>query len=167
MAKGSKILLLGDSLAVGLTARMKALSTASGYGFSSNAIVGSRTDQWSPKMDAILAAEAPNLLLVSLGTNDATTVRPEAQAIHFAAIAAAAERHGARLIWIGMPTLPARIAGQDVIRSIVNEVGPEVIETRSMVFDRASDEIHSSPQGYSSWADQIWADLAARSVVGA
>ena len=167
LVAGSKILLVGDSLAVGLTARMKTLAEAAGYGFASQAIVGTRSDQWAPKMDALLAQETPGLVLISLGTNDATTNKPEAQAPYFASIAASVSAGGGRLIWIGMPTLPARIAGQDVVRAIVDGVGPEVIDSRAMSFYRASDEIHSSPQGYASWADQIWADLRNRGVVGA
>jgi lysophospholipase L1-like esterase len=166
LAKGSKILLIGDSLAVGLTPRMKARAEASGYSFFSSAVGGSRTDQWSPKMDALLAKEAPGLVLVSLGTNDATSSYPAGQASYIGDIVASTARSGADLVWIGMPTLPARIGGQAVIRALIAQMSPEVIDSRSMSFDRASDEVHSSPQGYSSWADQIWAEMLARGDVG-
>ena len=164
VAKGGKILLLGDSLAVGLTAELKKLAEASGYAFASSAQVGTRSDQWEARIAPILTAEKPSLVLVSLGTNDAA-MGPAApqQDVHIGNVAALLSS-GPSLVWIAPPSLPARL-NDGPIRESINRHAANVIDSRSMTFYRAPDGIHASPSGYASWADQIWQVLLQWGVV--
>lgn len=70
---GDRVLLVGDSLAVGLSAPLGALCQDNGIPFQAIATVGTRIDQWAqsqPLTDALTSFQ-PTIVLISLGTNDA------------------------------------------------------------------------------------------------
>ena len=73
----SRVLVLGDSLAVGLNPQLKQLADEAGVeAYTGKGVVGSRLDQWAADdwldgwLDLTLASFHPTLILVSLGTND-------------------------------------------------------------------------------------------------
>lgn len=161
LAKGSKILLLGDSLAVGLSTELKRLAEAGGYSFSSSAQTGTRSDQWEGRIAPLLASEAPSLVLVSLGTNDAAlgSAAPQQDA-HIGNVASLISS-SAPLVWLAPPPLPPRL-NDGPVRDSIARYAANVIDGRAFTFpqgSRANDGIHFSPQGYASWADQIWQTL--------
>src|SRR3990172_5754810 len=73
LRRGMRVLLIGDSLAVGTAPYFAALAKEAGVEFKSLAKVGTRIDQWasSAELKALLEKFQPELVLVSLGTNDA------------------------------------------------------------------------------------------------
>jgi lysophospholipase L1-like esterase len=156
--KGAKILLFGDSLALGLSAPMKKIAEGSGYDFASSGVVGSRTDQWEGKLTSLLATEQPSLVLVSLGTNDGAMNDPASQEVHFKNLADLLTAYGSDFVWIAPPSMPAHLK-MGPVRSLIWRYSPKVIDSAQMNFDRAPDGIHSSPAGYADWALQAWQKL--------
>lgn len=157
LPKGAKILLFGDSLAVGLKGSLEARAKASGYNFAGYGAVNTRADQWEDKINGILLAEQPSLILVSLGTNDAASSSPD-RLMAIARLSQILDAYGAARVWIAPPSLPARL-DDDPVRAAIAASNEDVIDSRAMRFERASDGVHATPQGYQDWASQIWSAL--------
>lgn len=152
----TRVLILGDSLAVGLGPTLKTLASQSGAQYAEvDAKVGTRIDQWSPKIADLLQQHRPDLVLVSLGTNDAAMFDPTVNAAKAQQIVDAVKNYGARLLWIGLPTLPARLKA-DTVRQMIQATGVRYFDSRQVSFERAQDGIHATPNGYATWANAIW-----------
>lgn len=180
---GDRLMLVGDSLAVGLTAPLGALCQDNGIPFQAIAIVGTRIDQWAqsqPLTDA-LAAFQPTIVLISLGTNDAY-MQPSPgqdigarQAPYMDQLLSKIEQYvhttdyglGPRaIVWISPPTLPpAAVSLPSVMNLIESEhqiafpkIKPRVafFPTQSLDLPRGPDGIHPVARGYALWAGKIW-----------
>lgn len=127
--KGERILMMGDSLAVGLSTPMKGLVTDAkdvGAAFASTACGGTATFQYSNSqyqggcydctkgitsncntmLLGSIKAFQPTLVLVSLGTNDAYgKVQPEVIMQAARDLIKLLQAAGARVAWIGPPKL--------------------------------------------------------------
>lgn len=161
-----RVLVVGDSLAVGLTPNLQKLCKADGISYcASDAIVGTRIDQWSKKIQPLVDHHKPDLVFVSLGTNDAMMSNPRQNQAAMNKIIEAVRGAGARLVWIAPPSLPTTISGQrvrdDVVRAMLNESGVEQFDSTKVSVERAMDGIHATPQGYATWASAIWAYMRA------
>lgn len=153
---GDRVLLIGDSLAVGLAPGSRRVAEAHGVVFEDEVKGGTRVAQWvgSAQLKLTLGTFKPNVVLVSLGTNDAyyylnpSDVKPE--------ITKLLEVLGnARVIWIGPPTLPKDASG---IRTAILSVVPEKNYFHSDRIDipRISDGIHPTAEGYVIWNRALW-----------
>lgn len=156
-SRASRVLLIGDSLAVGLKGPLAVLAGQAGIPFDGHGIVGTRIDQWAanPKVDDYLAAFKPTHVLVSLGTNDEKVgtgwAAKEAPKLH--ALLEKLQASGAEIWWIGPPTLPfAREGVSELVRSLV----PRYFPSELLSIQRSPDQLHPTGAGYSSWAAQIW-----------
>jgi len=151
-----RVLVIGDSLAVGLGPRLKALAMADGASYVGvEAKGGTSAAQWDSKISSLLQSHRPDLVLVSLGTNDAAMSDPTVSAARIQRIVDTVRASGARLVWIGMPTLPERLKA-DLVRQIIQKTGVEYLDSRGFSFERTSDGIHATPAGYAAWAQAIW-----------
>jgi lysophospholipase L1-like esterase len=152
---GDRLALVGDSLGVGLSPHLSRLASASGYPLTSATLTGSTMGYWLPRLNSILASN-PTVVLVSLGTNDAysRTSLPdlEAQLRQFLGQVQAA---GARVVWIGPPTLPA--AARAEVLKLLRRV-PAYFHSEQLSIPQ-HDGIHSTADGYRDWAQEIWGDL--------
>jgi len=153
-----RVLLLGDSLAQGLSRPMSQLAEADGIWFVGDGRVSTRLDQW---LDGGWAQEAisqyrPTLVIVSLGTNDgaAPSLMP-AFAGRAASFVAMAQAMGAKVLWVVPPTMPARI---DVatVRASVEQSGAAIFDSSEIDVERGPDQIHPTIAGNSAWASAIW-----------
>lgn len=169
LQEGDRVLLVGDSLSVGLTgplgtlARNEKLSFSSGPGES-----GSTLTDWAPggKLHARLQnglAQRPRVVFISLGTNDAyfNTAAAQAEFSKIDAIIKTVKDSGASLIWIGPPTLPATSNGNNKNNIIIPAIQSRVptadyFPSDQYTFGRAPDQIHATGAGYSTWASQLW-----------
>jgi lysophospholipase L1-like esterase len=154
----SRVLLFGDSLAVGLHQHMRSLAEESGVAaYTGKGIVGSRIDQWDddPWLDATLDEFQPTLILVSLGTNDEATSpgAVERQAPHLAVLLDKLRATGAEIVWIGPPDLPFPRQG---VSDMVRENVPYYFESEAIDIPRAPDHLHPNAAGYAGWAGAIW-----------
>jgi lysophospholipase L1-like esterase len=160
----SKILLIGDSLAVGLAPQLKALADEGRVEFASRAIEGTRIDQWakSERLKDKLRSFRPDLVLVSLGTNDAyaTGIKPEQQRVALDALVARLREAGAQVVWIGPPAL--RSPPNPQMLRMIREAVPSshYFPSETLDIPRAPDGLHPTLRGYAGWAGSIWQWLA-------
>jgi lysophospholipase L1-like esterase len=178
-----RLLLVGDSLAVGLTTPFGALASDAGLPFTALAIVGTRIDQWATSADLqnLLASFQPTIVLISLGTNDAY-MQPQPgedigarQAPYMEELLSMIEDYphandagsGPRaIVWISPPTLPdAAISLPSVMNLIESEhairfpaIKPRValFPTQSLTLPRGPDGIHPVASGYAAWSGALW-----------
>ena len=154
----SRVLLFGDSMAVGLDPHMRSLATEAGVeDYAGHGIVGTRLDEWASSdwLTSELESFQPTLILVSLGTND-EKLGPGAadrQAPYFDALLEKLLATGADLVWIGPPELPFPRAGvSDMIRQKV----PYYFASETLDIPRGPDSLHPNAAGYAGWAGAIW-----------
>lgn len=174
---GDRILLVGDSLAVGLSTPLSALAKDHGIAFQAIAIVGTRIDQWAQSTDltAVLAAFQPTVVLVSLGTNDAYVMPSpgtsigQRQAPYMEALLTKIEAaHPRAIVWIEPPTLPDAASSLSSVRQLIEaqhaidlpkHIKPRVAlfaSQRLTIVPRSPDGIHPVVSGYAYWAGKIW-----------
>lgn len=158
-----RVLLVGDSFAVGLKAPMAALAASAGIPFEGHGATSTRANQWTTTqtvetpgqgqvtldLDGYLARFRPTHVLVVLGTNDAAS--GGMSALSAQTIVSKIQRAGAIPLWVGPPTLPFPDAN---VRSTVKSTGVRYFPSEILVIPRASDNLH--PRDYSSWAQAVW-----------
>jgi lysophospholipase L1-like esterase len=154
----TRLLLIGDSMAVGLNTHMRELAADEGVAaYDGKGIVGTRIDQWAHDgwLDDELATFQPTLILVSLGTND-EAMGPgaaEHQAPALEELLGKLRDSGAEIVWIGPPALPfARQGVSDMARS----EAPYYFASETLDIPRGPDGLHPTAAGYAGWAGAIW-----------
>ncbi len=166
---GDRLLLVGDSLAVGLSAPLGALCRDSGIPFQAIATVGTRIDQWAesqPLSDA-LAAFQPTIVLISLGTNDAYMLPQKGQDIgarqapYMEQLLSKIEQYtrstdygmGPRaIVWISPPTLPPAAVSLGPVMELIesqHQVSLSRLKPRVAFFptQRLNVPVESLPRG--------------------
>lgn len=160
----TRLLLLGDSLAVGLIPYIKCLASEQKVAFDGLAVVGTRIDQWagSQKLVSHLASFQPTLVLVSLGTND-SYMRPDAakrQAPYLETLLSKIAATQPELGWIGPPTLPQTSIGKPdpALRAMLQARIPAAdwFSSSALSIPRGPDGLHPTARGYAGWAGAIW-----------
>lgn len=157
LGPGSRVLLFGDSMAVGLNQHMPQLADEAGVAYTGSGIVGTRIDQWARDtwLDQALQDFKPTLILVSLGTNDEATApgAVERERPAFETLLGKLTATGADVVWIGPPELPFPRQGvSDMIRSAV----PYYFRSEQLDIPRGPDNLHPNAAGYAGWAGAIW-----------
>jgi len=157
--RGSRIFLLGDSLAVGLSRPISALAKDSGILFESQAIEGTRIDQWASKPELYTALDRfkPDIILVSLGTNDEymkldakTRQEPHIKKLLHEL------RSRAPVAWIGPPKLPKKGTNGAIPLILENVPSSNYFPSQKLEIPRAPDKLHPTVSGYAGWAANIW-----------
>lgn len=161
MGPGSKVLLIGDSLAVGLAPPLGALAKDAKVQLASMGRTGTTINAWSggalgAELNAKLAEFKPGLVLVSLGTND-EYLSPAS----LARVKDDTERllrllEPYPVVWILPPTLPKTIG----VAAYLKSRAPHPFDSSAYSIPRASDQIHPTVAGYSGWAGKIWGAIS-------
>lgn len=108
------LVVLGDSLAVGLSPYLKVWATLRKIPIVVDAAVGRRTTQ--QRLDAVVPG---SLVVVSLGTNDAVT---KVNGTHLRKLAAGIRARGARaIIWLDPPATKP-LPGLDVVHATIQSL---------------------------------------------
>lgn len=175
LRKGMRVLLIGDSLAVGMAPHFAALAKEAGIDFKALATSGTRIDQWAanPELKKLLESFQPELVLVSLGTNDSymqgsgAVQKQQAQLEKLLSVLTEWPRrrdYGLgpdHIVWIGPPTLPK--PPSPGIPKMIQDASGSVLSPRFYYFHsekltmpRAADGIHPNVRGYAGWAGAIW-----------
>lgn len=148
----SRALLIGDSLAVGLAAPLKKeLAPAV---LTTSAHVGSRASDWvaggkyRQELDGAFKMLQPEVVLVSLGTNDLAGKAPFAK--HFKEIGDWVRTNGAAPVFLGPPELPWP---RDEVLAAAESAGFLVKAPTGL--PHAPDGVHLTPQGYAEWSKFI------------
>lgn len=173
--RGLRVLLIGDSLAVGMAPHFSMLAKDAGVEFKSLAKVGTRIDQWASSAELKKLAESfkPDLVLVSLGTNDEfmrgadVVQKQQVQLEKLLAVLTEWPRaidYGLgpeHIVWIGPPTLP-NPPSPDVAKMIQESAGSVLspkfhyFHSEKLTIPRGPDGIHPTVRGYAGWAGAIW-----------
>lgn len=140
-----RVALIGDSYAVGLGPELAKLLPT----FKAAGVVGTNTAQWAAHSAACgtcgdwLTAFKPDVVLVSLGVNDAAMPN----SANYQTIVRGLHGLGARVVWIEPP------AGVNApaVRSIIESLGVATVPATTTPL--ASDELH--PISYAPWAREI------------
>jgi lysophospholipase L1-like esterase len=145
--------LIGDSLAVGLKAPLAKIANERGVTFRADVRGGTNAGQWLNIIDRFLHDGSPEVLLISLGTNDAAVPGNSPLFIERASkLVSYALDHGSRVAWIMPPPMPWSLV--DVERGIAKSGGGRIDPPDNL--PRAPDRIHSTVRGYEEWAQAIW-----------
>ena len=155
--KGSTVLLIGDSLAVGMSAEFRKIAVKAGYKPVTHAKIGSMTTQWLKWIKSDLKAHQPKVVVVSLGTNDAAgyanvvkNPKMHAQLVQLI------EESGAFAVWIGPPAISKkRVEKIEEVRKIIKEVVPIYFASEELEI-RLEDGIHANATGYGLWIRSVW-----------
>jgi lysophospholipase L1-like esterase len=177
----TRLLVIGDSLAMGLDPHFKQLAAEAGVAYLGRGVSGSRIDQWAKSqwLDTYLEEFQPTLVLVSLGTNDAylggdvwDKQAPALEALlaklksfpnkyvndspgaHYSA--------GAEIVWIGPPALPQTYSGKQLDESFLDALAdapPYYFDSAELSIPRGPDGLHPTAAGYAGWAGAIWSWL--------
>ncbi len=160
----TRLLVVGDSLAVGLSPFLKCLATEQRVPFMATAKVGTRIDQWaqSSTLDAALASFQPTLALVSLGTNDSYMMGAPAarQKPWLDRLLGKLTAAGAEVAWIGPPTLPKLSTGtpDPALVGMLEATIPSShwFASNTLAIPRGPDTLHPTARGYAGWAGAVW-----------
>lgn len=159
IVRGSRVFLIGDSLAVGLSRPLKQLADDHGVAFDSMAVQGTRIDQWANNQgmyDRLLTFH-PTHILVSLGTND-EYMQLDAGARQAPSLQVLLSRLRAlgHVLWIGPPKLPKPASNGAIPLILENVPSSHYFPSQRLEIPRAGDKLHPTTAGYAGWAGQIW-----------
>lgn len=167
----TRLMLVGDSLAVGMAPHFAYLAKKQQVPFDALAKESTRIDQWagSQVLAEHVASFKPTLVLVSLGTNDAYMVGDVAakQRPALAGLIAKLTAGGAELAWIGPPQLPKKPnAG---LLALLRSAFPSdhYFASETLPIPRGPDSLHPTARGYAGWAGAVWQWLSAPPGTGA
>jgi len=154
LGPGSRLLLVGDSLAQGLAPPLGELAKGLGVAFRADGRVGTRIAQWAaqPWLSADLAW-GPTMVLVSLGTNDMKLPAPAVEQPALAQLAARLKSSGSRVVWLNPPTMPFPDRG---VLAMIAATGLEVFHSEALQLTRGPDGIHPTVSAFAGWAGSIW-----------
>lgn len=158
LPSGSRIVLLGDSLAQGMASPFLTITKKCGYKGMVYATHSTTIDYWSKRIERIMSDTRPSLVLISLGTNDSGILRPELQRPHIKKIVGTVKKYNSKILWIVPRKLPQKFRSQDAIRKMIAE------ETNSysvqVEIQMSKDQIHPTQQGYGEWIKSVWIHLS-------
>jgi lysophospholipase L1-like esterase len=166
--RGGRLLLVGDSLSVGLAPPLKALAVEAGVDWAYVGETGTRIDQWAGnsaqggKLNALLASFQPTLVLVCLGTNDEALKKYNAstdvlakQRPYVEQLLEKIRAAGADVAWIGPPTLAFQIPEfRAWLKAKMG--GRHWFPSDKYDIPRQPDGIHATVKGYAGWSGLIW-----------
>ncbi len=163
---GKTILHVGDSMVGdhwGLTRALAARAEAEGAKLVRNTKVSETIASFDrdPTLRDLLRKHQPDIVVITLGTNDTTVPHPEVNAKHVASIA---KRIAPRECWwMGPPTNGSKPDNgiADVIKE--NSAPCKFFDSRSLKLERGRDGIHPTDKGGAVWADEFWATFRAPS----
>lgn len=163
LARGSSVLLLGDSLGVGISAPLREQLETAGLSLASQPHVG-----WTARQTNNLLTSSPELaadaVVYSLGSNDAALFDPSSEADAIASLVDTARARGARrIVWIvppnfglSAPPTPATSAKQQAFAALWPS---DVERLQGPTAQLGSDGIHLPPTGYRALAESVAALL--------
>ena len=165
VAQHADVLLIGDSLAMGLAHRLMEIALREGITFASSGTKSTTIAHWlqGDVLRQHMEQFDPRLVLVCLGTNDLAGAGGAAAGHRGGELAAAVLRNGAAVAWIAPPVVPFPDKGfRAALEEEVQSRG-RIFDSTKLTIERAADKVHCTPAGYRSWADAIaaWVPFSA------
>lgn len=157
----TRLLLIGDSMAEGLSPHLNGLATDQVVPYVGAGVRGASIADWlsSAWLATTLEDFQPTLVLIALGTNDAFSSLTPEQAADNARMLLARIPPDAEVVWIGAPLLPESYGGRapdEAILSAIAHEAPNYFDSAEWVIPRGPDELHPTAHGYAGWAGVIW-----------
>jgi len=155
--KGDRVWLLGDSLAVGLTSRLRALANVKGVILSTTTKVGAATMWGSIQAQGPVAGDH-DVWIVCLGANDAALPVPSTNFRKWVrTVLEQASARSADVVWL-IPPDGGGLPGYAKVFEIVADEVPDTLQAPAGLHF-AKDGVHLTPDGYQQWADAIWSAI--------
>jgi lysophospholipase L1-like esterase len=154
---GKTILHVGDSMVGGnwgLTRALEGRFTAEGAKFVRDYKVSESIISYdkSPKLKELLAKHKPDIVIITLGTNDVFVPYPASMANNVQSIV---KRIGSReCYWMGPPTWKPDTGIVQVIKD--NAAPCKFFDGTSLKLERGHDGIHPTDKGGAEWATRFW-----------
>ena len=155
---GKTVLHVGDSMvggSWGLTKALETKFTAEGAKFIRDYKVSESIVSYdhSPKLKDLIAKHKPDIVILTLGTNDVFVPYPAAMAGNIQNIV---KRIGGReCYWMGPPTWKPDTTG--IVTVIKDNVAPcKFYDSSSLKLQRGGDGIHPTDRGGADWAASFW-----------
>lgn len=160
--KQKKVLLIGDSLAEGAASPLLNITKKEGIRLSINCLHGTRIDYWSSRVESIINGTRPDVVIVSLGTNDSGLKNPEQQRPHVKKIIFTAKKYKSKILWLLPPVLPEKFKSKDAIRKIIFDElsSQEIFNSDELKIEKTKDKIHMTANGYKVWISSAWEKIA-------
>jgi lysophospholipase L1-like esterase len=120
---------------------------------------GTRIDQWAKNeiLFQKLAAFRPDLILVSLGTNDEyMNLDAGARQAESLKMLLMRLRKQAPVVWIGPPKLPKTGTNGAIPLILRNVPSSHYYPSQGLTIPRGPDKLHPTTVGYAGWAGAIW-----------
>lgn len=154
-----RVLLVGDSLAVGLRAPLSTLAHRAGVELGARARNSTTIDEWARGHELAegLAQVAPTITAICLGTNDMLTNDIEAKRPHVRAIVDRVLGAGSAVAWLEPPE-PMPFPDRGVRALLVDELARRnvrLMRSEGLDLERAPDHVHLTGRGYAAWATVI------------
>jgi lysophospholipase L1-like esterase len=152
------VILLGDSLAVGLAEHFKKGAHKKGYNAVTLVKIGDHLHGWSRRVNS-LRLYKPSYVVICLGTNDAVSkyspVLNDPDII--SKFDSKIRSMGAIPIWIGPPIMPTKkVPFLNKVRKNIQERTKYYFDSTLLEDNRLPDGIHYTYRGYQLWMDEIW-----------
>ena len=154
---GKTVLHVGDSMVggnFGLTKALDARFTGEGAKFIRDYKVSESIVSYdkSPKLKDLIAKHRPDIVIITLGTNDVFVPYPAAMIPNVKSIVS---RVGAReCYWMGPPTWKPDTGIVEVLRE--NVAPCKFYDASALQLQRAGDGIHPTDRGGAEWATSFW-----------
>jgi len=166
-----RVLFIGDSLSVGASPTFKRKLQERGVkAFENVGVVGSTIPQWAtgkhaPALDKALRDFKPDLVLISLGTNDEAGRRPRysgptydvarATASAITALKAKIKSSGASSVWLGPPAVSPDLWVMDPnFRKLLADSWKSLyFSGEKLPFTKVKDGVHLTQADNALWAD--------------
>lgn len=158
----SRLLLVGDSMAVGLAPHLSALAEDEGVPFRAVAQQGTTITDWglgaqASELGAALESFRPTIVLVALGTNDEYLSEAALEAEEDDLDALLEQLACYDVAWVGVPALPKESNGAV---AMIRSTGVPYFPSQNLTLERAADRLHPTVSGYAKWAGMLWSWLS-------
>lgn len=156
-SESRRILLIGDSLAYGLTRPFKKKTKKIGIYGGAYGIGSTTTSQWARKtwLHWALKNHQPDTTLIVLGTNDSGSKRlKEAFPDNCQTIVEKIQRTGSLAVWITPPKI--KLKTDFIYEGAVLSEADHVMDCRQLVIPMEKDRIHPSYRGNIQWIKEIF-----------
>lgn len=152
--KGKTVLLVGDSMAEGLSPALQKRVEAAGGSFKAEPWQSSTIIGWegTDRLREMIERYQPDIIFISLGSNELQTRRPEGRA---PLIKRMVEEIGARpAFWIGPPSWKP---DNGLLRVIEENFQPgHFFNANDLQLPRQPDGKHPTLEGFEQWTETFW-----------
>ena len=160
-------MLIGDSLGVGMETKFRSLAKTNDYNPVTHVVSGTSIFQWVTWIKKDLVVHKPDLVVISLGTNDAVIFdRVKKFPTIYTEFVSQIEETGAVVVWIGPPNISSkRIPKITEARNFIKESVVNFYESEKFETPQGGDGVHSSASGYNKWMEGVWSWMEKQKII--